>query len=57
MFIAVNGPELGEADALIARELDRKFAGKSGWHVSTKQTLFRNSGVLVNNILKKEKIN
>ena len=55
MFIAVNGPELGEADALIARELDKKFAGKSGWHVSTKQTLFRNSGVLVNNNLKKER--
>ena len=58
MFIAVNGPELGEADALHANALDRKFAGKSGWHFSTKQTLFRTSGVVVNNILKrKSKLN
>ena len=58
MFIAVNGPELGEADALLAKALDRKFAGKSGWHFSTKQTLFRTSGVVVNNILKrKSKLN
>ena len=40
MFIAVNGPELGEADALLAKSLDIQFAGKSNWH-STKQTLFR----------------
>ena len=58
MFIAVNGPELGEADALLAKALDRKLAGKSGWHFSTKQTLFRTSGVVVNNILKrKSKLN
>ena len=57
MFIAVNGPELGEADALLAKALDRKLAGKSGWHFSTMQTLFRTSGVVVNNILKKIKKN
>ena len=58
MFIAVNGPELWEADALLAKALGRKFAGKSGWHFSTKQTLFRTSGVVVNNILKrKSKLN
>ena len=34
---------------------DRKLAGKSGWHFSTKQTLFRSSGVVVNNIFKKKK--
>ena len=48
MFIAVNGPELGEADALLAKALDRKFAWKSVWHFSTKQTLFRTSGVVFN---------
>ena len=58
MFIAVNGPELGEADALLAKALDRKLAGKSGWHFSTKQTLFRTSGFVVNNIIKnKSKLN
>ena len=58
MFIAVNGPELWEADALLAKALGRKLAGKSGWHFSTKQTLFRTSGVVVNNILKiKSKLN
>ena len=58
MFIAVNGPELGEADALLAKALDRKLAGKSGWHFSTKQTLFRTSGIVVNNILRrKSKLN
>ena len=55
MFIAVNGPELGEADALLAKALDRKLAGKSGWYFSTKQTLFRTSGVVVNNIFKRKK--
>ena len=32
MFIAVNVPELGKGDVLLAKDLDRKIAGKSGWH-------------------------
>ena len=29
MYIALNGPKLGEADALLAKALDRIYAGKS----------------------------
>ena len=50
MFIPVNVPKLGEAYALLAKALDRKFAGKNCWHFSKKQTLLRTSGVFVNNI-------
>ena len=51
MFIAVNGPEIGEADGLLAKALNRKLAGKSCWHFSAKQTLLRFSGIIVNNNL------
>ena len=44
-------------DALLAKALDRKFAGKSGWHFSIKQTLFRTNEVVMNNILKRKKVN
>ena len=37
MFIAVNGPKVGQADETIKKALDRKFGGRGGWHFSTKQ--------------------
>ena len=52
MFISVNGPEIGEADPLLEKDLDRKFAGHRGWHFSTQQHLFRTSRKIVENILK-----
>ena len=58
MFVAINGPEVGEADSLLAKALDRKFSGRLGWHISVKQNLFRTSGPTVENILKrKSKLN
>ena len=30
MFVAINGPEVGEADSLLAKALDRKFSGRLG---------------------------
>ena len=55
MFVAVNGPELGEADKLLAKALDNKFAGQGGWHFATQQHIFRTSGKTVETILKKKK--
>ena len=54
MFIAVNGPEVGEADYLLSKALTSKFPGKQGWHFSTRQHLFWSSGITVENILKKK---
>ena len=51
VFVAINGPEVGEADSLLAKALDRKFSGRLGWHISVKQNLFRTSGPTVENIL------
>ena len=50
MFIAVNGPKVGEAYETIKKALDRKFGGRGGWHFSTKQNLFRTGGITVENI-------
>ena len=50
MFVAINGPEVGEADSLLAKAL--------GWHISVKQNLLRTSGPTIDNILKrKSKLN
>ena len=54
MFVAINGPEVGEADCLLAKALDKGFSGRLGWHISVKLNLFRTSGPIVDNILKRE---
>jgi hypothetical protein len=54
MFISVNGPEIGEADKILAKALDRKFGDQRGWHFATRQNLFRTSGKTVDKILQKK---
>ena len=54
MFISVNGPDVGEADELLAKALDSKLAGQSSWHFATQQNIFRSSGKTVESILKKK---
>ena len=57
MFISVNGPEIGEADETLIKALNLKF-GVGKWHFSTKQNLFRSSGITVEKKLKeKSKLN
>ena len=53
MFIAVNGPEIGEANETLVKALNLKF-GVGKWHFSTSQNLFKTSGVTVEKILKKK---
>ena len=55
LFVALNGPELGEADEVLQKSLDLHF-GKSfnGWHFVT-NTLFRTNGVVIDAMLKKKK--
>ena len=53
MFIAVNGPELSEADDILAKALDLKF-GRNKWHFSVQNNLFKTSGVTVEKLLKKK---
>ena len=57
MFISINGPELGEANRILEKALDRKFNGHSGWHFSTQQHLFRTNGITVEKILKQKNVN
>ena len=53
MFIAVNGPEIGEADNVLTKALNLKF-GSSSWHFSVQQNLFRTSGPTVGKLLNKK---
>ena len=53
MFIAVNGPEIGEADIVLTEALNLKF-GKGKWHFSVQQNLFRTSGPTVEKLLEKK---
>ena len=54
IFIAVNGPEIGEADPVLKEALDIHFKNsRSGWHFTT-NTLFKTSGPTVNKILQKK---
>ena len=53
MFIAVNGPEIGEADNVLTEALNLKF-GKGKWHFSVQQNLFRTSGPTVEKLLEKK---
>ena len=53
MFIAVNGPKIREADETLKKALNLKF-GVGKLHFSTKQTLFRSSGVTVDKKLKEK---
>ena len=53
-FIAVNGPEIGEADPVLKEGLNIHFKNfRSGWHFTT-NTLFKTSGPTVNKILQKK---
>ena len=52
MFIAVNGPEIGEADETLIKALNLKF-GVGKWHFSVAQNLFKTSGPTVEKLLKK----
>ncbi len=49
MFIAVNGPEIGEADNVLSEALGLKL-GKGRWQ----QNLFRTSGPTVEKLLNKK---
>ena len=52
LFVALNGPQLGEADEVLEKSLDLHFSkSQSGWHFVT-NTLFRTNGV--EKILKKK---
>ena len=54
LFVALNGPELGEADEVLEKSLDLHFSkSQSGWHFVT-NTLFRTNGVVIEKILKKK---
>ena len=54
LFIAFNGPEIGEADETLAAILDLHFAKNNGqWHFTT-NTLFKMSGPTVQKMLQKK---
>ena len=54
LFIAFNGPEIGEADETLAAALDLHFAKNNGqWHFTT-NTLFKTSGPTVQKMLQKK---
>ena len=55
LFIAYNGPEMGEADYIIKDALDLHFSKlRLGWQLAT-NTLFKTPGPTVDKILKKKK--
>ena len=58
LFIAFNGPELGEADKTLSKALDLHFASRGGrWHFST-NSLFKTAGPTVKKKLEsKDKLN
>ena len=57
LFVAYNGPEIGEADEVLRKALNLHFSQtKRGWNFSTQ--LFRTSGLVVGKKLKeKNKLN
>ena len=57
-IVALNGPELGEADEVLKESLDLHFTkSQYGWHFTT-NTLFKTSGKTVDTLLKnKNKFN
>ena len=58
LFIAFNGPEIGEADQTLKSALDLHFSSRGGrWHFST-NSLFKTAGPTVTKKLqKKNKLN
>ena len=51
MFIAFNGPEIGEADSVLKEALDNHSkSSRTGWHFTT-NTLFKTAGHTVQNVL------
>ena len=54
MFVAWNGPEIGEADNVLKKALDLHFAGsRLGVHFKT-NNLFVTAGPTVENVLKRK---
>ena len=53
LFIAVNGPEMGEADKTLKEALNLHFAKKHGHWNFTSNSVFKTSGLTVQKILEK----
>ena len=51
LFVALNGPELGEADKVLQESLDLHFSkSQHGWHFTT-NNLFKTSGLTIDILL------
>ena len=53
MFVAYNGPEIGESDKLLSEALIEHFMPK-GWHFVTHNALYSDGGKTAGRILKKK---
>ena len=53
MFVAYNGPDIGQSDDVLKQALDDNFKSlRTGWHF-TKNTPFNSVGITVDKILKR----
>ena len=53
MFVAYNGPDIGEADDVLKKSVDDYFkCSRTGWHCTT-NTPFKSVGITVDKKLKR----
>ena len=53
MFVAYNGPEIGDSDKLLSEALSEHFKPK-GWHFVTNNALYSDEGKTAGRILKQK---
>ena len=55
MFVAYNGPDIGDADDVLKKSVDDYFkCSRTGWHFTT-NTPFKSVGITVDKKLKRRK--